>query len=183
MVALSSCTGLGLGVTTLKWRGLSVGLIASSGSANFTEFDTSRKLTTNQEKQTMSSAASTPSTPPGTSTASTRKACDPCRASKARCEPEPDDASGACQRCRKTGRMCVFGERSRRRKRLKVESGDEAVGGGSGGNEEESKVERLERKVYFLEARLGVTGEGREDGTCNRLFHLRAACSKTYDDI
>jgi hypothetical protein len=125
----------------------------------------------------MSSAASTPSTPPGTtSTASTRKACDPCRASKARCEPDPDDGGGACQRCRKTGRMCVFGERSRRRKRLKVESGDEAAGSGSGGKEgEESKVERLERKVYFLEARLGVTGETREDGMCSAINPSRRA--------
>ncbi|KAA8896163.1 hypothetical protein FN846DRAFT_966182 [Sphaerosporella brunnea] len=116
----------------------------------------------------MSSAASTPSTPPATTTtATTRKACDSCRASKARCEPEPEDASGACQRCRKTGRICIFGERSRRRKRLKVESGDEGEHARSGGAPtEESKVERLERKVCFLEARLGVMADRgeREDG-------------------
>lgn len=62
-----------------------------------------------------------------------------------------------CTRCKKTGRKCVFGERSRRRKRAKTDSDDEAgTESGAGGRD---KVSRLEKKVSILEARLGAEGE------------------------
>ena len=50
----------------------------------------------------------------------------------------------------------MFGERSRRRKRRRTESGDE-------GTEEGDKVSRLERKVSILEARLGGSTDERRD--------------------
>jgi hypothetical protein len=100
-----------------------------------------------------------------TPTASTRKACDSCRLSKARCEPLSateaatlkyrDDINAICQRCAKTGRRCVFGERSRRKKRRRTESGDE----GGEGNADRDKVSRLEQKLSILEARLGTASK------------------------
>ncbi|KAI5846096.1 hypothetical protein BZA05DRAFT_476208 [Tricharina praecox] len=104
-----------------------------------------------------------PPGPPPSATGSTRKACDSCRLSKSRCESAaPNDA--VCNRCKKTGRKCVFGERSRRRKRAKTDSGDEA--GGESGSGERDKVSRLEKKVSILEARLGAgaSGAGRDGG-------------------
>ena len=93
---------------------------------------------------------------------STRKACDSCRLSKARCEPLTaseaaafgSDVANICQRCAKTGRRCVFGERSRRQKRRRTGSGDDADADADGGERE--KVSRLEKKVSILEARLGT---------------------------
>ncbi|KAF8250401.1 hypothetical protein K440DRAFT_639983 [Wilcoxina mikolae CBS 423.85] len=109
----------------------------------------------------MPSPSAAPTTTPPLST---RKACDSCRLSKARCEPltstdiaalgSGSDANNICQRCAKTGRRCVFGERSRRRKRRKTDSGDD--GDGNGGTDRD-KVSRLEKKLSILEARLETT--------------------------
>ena len=69
-----------------------------------------------------------------------------------------------CTRCKKTGRKCVFGERSRRRKRAKTDSGDEGAGGEGAG--ERDTVLRLKKKVSIMEARLeaGAGGTGRDGG-------------------
>jgi hypothetical protein len=64
------------------------------------------------------------------------------------------DASNICQRCIKTGRRCVFGERSRRRKRRRTDG--DGDGDGDGGTDRD-KVNRLEKKLSILEARLETT--------------------------
>jgi hypothetical protein len=97
---------------------------------------------------------------------SIRKACDSCRLSKARCEPGPGtdiinqgnlNDNSICQRCAKTGRRCVYGERSRRRKRRKTEFRDDEEIETSCGDGD--KVSILEKKVSLLEARLGATSK------------------------
>ncbi len=45
------------------------------------------------------------------------KSCDACRAVKTRCVTDPEGSPGACERCIRTGRACVYAPVTRRRPR------------------------------------------------------------------
>jgi RalA-binding protein 1 len=71
------------------------------------------------------------------------RACEACRGLKVRCEPDPDDETKPCKRCKKAGRNCVVTAPSRKRQK-----------------KTDSRVADLEKKIDALTATLQARSGG-----------------------
>lgn len=71
------------------------------------------------------------------------RACEACRGLKVRCEPDPDDESAPCKRCKKAGRNCVVTMPTRKRQK-----------------KTDSRVSELEKKIDALTASLQARATG-----------------------
>src|SRR5271154_3236090 len=50
------------------------------------------------------------------------RACEACRLLKVRCLPDNTSTSAICQRCKKSGRICIYAAPQKRRQRIRTDT-------------------------------------------------------------
>jgi Fungal Zn(2)-Cys(6) binuclear cluster domain len=76
--------------------------------------------------------------PPVVAEKQVNRACEACRLLKVRCLPDETGSTAKCQRCNKSGRMCVYAAQQKRRQRIRTDT----------------RVAELERQIRDMRAML-----------------------------
>jgi len=92
------------------------------------------------------------------------RACEACRLLKVRCLPDNTSTSAICQRCKKSGRICIYAAPQKRRQRIRTDT----------------RVAELEREIRAMRSLL--TG-GDEPITENRRAGKETSVMTAADDV